>query len=172
MKVNWLALVMGLGITGALVTVFALGFGKDPHAVPSVLETQPAPTFTLTTLDGSKEVSLASLKGKKVVLNFWSTWCLPCKAEHGLLQQAAQRWPDTQFLGVLYSDKPELAVRYLAKKGSAYPNLVDPLNRTAIDYGVAGVPETFFINEKGIIVYKHVGPLSAPDLIYQLDGES
>jgi cytochrome c biogenesis protein CcmG/thiol:disulfide interchange protein DsbE len=99
-----------------------------------------------------------------VVLNFWSTWCLPCKQEHGLLQQAQRDNPKIRFLGVLYSDKPDKARAYLNKVSAAYPTLVDENNRVSIDYGVAGVPETFFISGAGEVVAKWVGPLSWPAL--------
>lgn len=158
-RVNGVVLGLGLMVIVPLVALLASGFGNDPHAVPSVLEGKPAPDFSLVTLEG-EPVSLTSLRGRPVVLNFWSTWCQPCRLEHPALQRAARAWPDVAFLGVVYNDEPDKAARYLAQEGSAYPSLVDPAGRTAIAYGVAGVPETFIIAPDGTIARKHVGPLT------------
>jgi cytochrome c biogenesis protein CcmG/thiol:disulfide interchange protein DsbE len=127
-----------------------------------------APGFALTTLDG-EAVDLASLAGKPLVLNFWATWCQPCKLEHPNLLEGARRNPGVAFLGVLYGDTPEKAKRYLDRVGSAYPTLVDPGQRTAMDYGVGGVPETFFIDREGRIVKKLAQPLSATELQRQVE---
>ncbi|MCB9682723.1 MAG: TlpA family protein disulfide reductase [Alphaproteobacteria bacterium] len=167
-RVNLFVLVGGLAVIVPLLVLFAVSFGNDPHEVPSVLEHTPAPQFHLQDLDG-KTWDLASLRGKKVVLNFWSTWCVPCRQEHPLLQQAARLYPDVVFLGAVYSDEPAKCRAYLTREGTAYAHLVDPEGRLAIDYGVAGVPETYFIDESGVIAHKAVGPVSAP-LIQSLLG--
>jgi len=159
--VNKKVLYIGLALVVPMLVLFAASFGNDPRAVPSVLEGAEAPTFELTTLDGDS-VSLGGLQGKPVVINFWSTWCLPCKQEHHVLLDGARRHKDVQFLGILYSDTPDKAVRYLATAGAAYPHLIDVNGRTAIDYGVAGVPETYFIDAAGRIVHKQVGPVNGP----------
>ncbi len=127
-----------------------------------------APGFALTTLDG-ETVDLASLAGKPLVLNFWATWCQPCALEHPNLLAGARRNPGVVFLGVLYGDTPEKAKWYLERAGSAYPTLVDPGQRTAMDYGVGGVPETFFIDREGRIVNKLAQPLSAAELQRQVE---
>lgn len=157
-RVNAWVLGLGLALTSGLVVLFALSFGNDPHAVPSVLERTPAPAFRLVDLDG-RTWSLDELRGQPVVLNFWSTWCLPCKQEHGLLQEAARAFPEVRFLGVIYADEPQKCRDYLARAGTAYAHLVDEGGRTAIDYGVAGVPETFFVDRQGVVVHKQVGPV-------------
>ena len=162
-RVNVPILVGGLALAVALVALLASGFGRDPHALPSMLESHPAPPFALVDLDG-KPWDLASLRGRPVVLNFWSTWCQPCKLEHPLLQEAARATPEVVWLGVLYGDEPEKARRFLASGGSTYPTLVDPEGRVAIDYGVTGVPETFFVDADGVILRKVTGPLSGPAL--------
>jgi len=100
-----------------------------------------------------------------VVLNFWATWCRPCVAEHRTLQAAAQQHAgEVVFLGVLYGDEPERARRWLAEVGSVYPTLVDPAQRAVVDYGVAGVPETFFLDRRGVIVHKVSGAISAGEI--------
>ena len=162
-KVNWPILVAGLAIVAGLVAVLASGFGNDPHALPDVRTGTVAPLWKMADLDG-QEWSLEALKGEPVVLNFWSTWCGPCKYEHPLLLQAAREVPEVKFLGVIYSDEPDAVRRYLAAKGTAYPHLVDPGGHAAIDYGVGGVPETFFIDRRGTIVHKQVGPLDPTTL--------
>lgn len=158
-RVNPWVLGLGLALVVPMLVLFAASFGNDPHAVPSVLEGRAAPVFRLQDLQG-RTWDLAELRGRPVVLNFWSTWCLPCRQEHGLLQEAARRWPEVQFLGVIYADEPEKCERYLATAGTSYDHLVDPGGRTSIDYGVAGVPETFFLDRDGVIVHKQVGPVS------------
>ncbi len=168
-KPNIAVLVGGLVLTGALVAVLASGFGRDPKALPSVLEQKPAPEFIKSDLDGN-EWRLSALKGRWVVINFWSTWCLPCKSEHPLLLSAASEYPDVQFLGVVFSDEIPKVDAYLRKNGSAYPHLADPDGRMAIDYGVGGVPETFFIGPDGTIVKKIVGPLDEATLNQLLEG--
>lgn len=160
-QVNWTIIGLGLAVVVPMLVLFKVSFGNDPHAVPSVLEDKSAPPFAGVDLD-NQPWSLAALKGKPVVLNFWSTWCGPCKQEHAVLQEAARRHPEVQFLGVIYSDDPDACRRYLERAGTSYDHLIDDAGRIAIDYGVAGVPETFFIHPDGTIVHKQVGPVSAP----------
>jgi cytochrome c biogenesis protein CcmG/thiol:disulfide interchange protein DsbE len=162
-KPNYWVLAIGFALIVPVLAILGSGFGNDPRAVPSMMESKPAPNFDLVQLDGTR-TTLEELRGKPVILNFWSTWCQPCKIEHALLQQAQRDQQDVQFLGILYSDKPEIAARYLDKVGAAYPTLVDEGNRVAIDYGVAGVPETFFITKSGDIAAKWTGPISWPTL--------
>lgn len=162
-RINLGLLAGGLVVILPLVWLLRSGFGNDPHEVPSVLENTPAPRFSLVDLQG-KSWDLAALRGKPVVVNFWSTWCLPCKQEHPLFQQAALAYDDVVFLGVIYSDEPAKARAYLEREGTTYSHLVDPDGRTAIDYGVAGVPESYFINAEGVIIHKQVGPLNGPSM--------
>lgn len=162
---NWKVLLCGLIGIGLLVTVLAVPIikGTDPHALPSVMEGRKAPAFELESLDGKQWTSEALL-GKPVVLNFWATWCGPCAQEHPALLAAARQFQDVVFLGVLYGDEPVKAQRYLARAGAAYPTLVDPAQRTAMDFGVGGVPETFFIDREGRIAKKVALPLSRSEL--------
>ncbi len=157
---NWKVLVAGMIPVAALIGVLASGFGKDPKALPSMLDGKPAPSFELLSLDG-ETIRLSDLAGSPVVLNYWATWCRPCAMEHPVLLQAAQAYEPrgVKFLGVLYGDTEDKARDYLQRRGSVYPTLLDPEQRTAIDYGVGGVPETFFIGRDGTIVRKYSGPL-------------
>jgi cytochrome c biogenesis protein CcmG/thiol:disulfide interchange protein DsbE len=168
-KVKWPILFAGLVLVIPLLLVLASGFGNDPHAVPDVRTGTQAPTWKLVDLEG-REWSSESLRGKPVVLNFWSTWCGPCKFEHPVLLQAAQAYPDVVFLGVIYSDEPTAVSRYLDRNGKAYPHLVDPAGHAAIDFGVTGVPETFFIDRGGRIVHKEAQALRPDTLQRWLDG--
>lgn len=166
---NWKMVGMGALFVVPLLIVLAMGFQHDPHAVPSVLEGRPAPNFQLATLDG-KPMGLADLKGKPAVINFWATWCYPCKAEHNLLQEAAQYYNGkVQFVGVVYQDSAEDTRKYLATHASHYPHLMDKDSRVAIDFGVAGVPESFILNPNGQIVHKQAGVLNGDVLRQYLD---
>ncbi len=162
---NWKVLLVGLALVGALTAMLASGFGKDPKALPSVLEGRMAPGFELQTLDG-ETVRLEDFRGSPLVLNFWATWCKPCAAEHPVLQEGAGRYQPrgVVFLGVVYADDAAKVAAYLERHGSAYPNALDATDRTAIDYGVGGVPETFFIDREGRIARKFSGPLDASSL--------
>ena len=145
----------------ALVIILAKGFGRDPHEVPFMLRGKPAPAFALKTLQTGELVSLEKLRGKPVVLNFWSTWCGPCRMEHPVLEWASRQYGgQAHFLGAIFEDTEENARGYIAQAGSLYPQLVDPKSQMAVDYGVAGVPETYFIDADGIIRDKFVGPMS------------
>lgn len=164
-------LVVGLLAVATLVAVLASGFGHDPRALPSAMVDKPAPAFDLMTLDGER-VSLEDLRGRKIVLNFWSTWCQPCKLEHPVLNQiAARQGPDgAVFLGALYDpSEPDQARTYLKRHGNEYPILFDPTGRIVVNYGVGGVPETFFISTEGIIAYKWSGALDGRTLLTLLE---
>jgi len=141
--------------------VVEVGFGHDPRGVSNELEGTPAPAFKLQSLDG-QTYDLAALKGSPVVLNYWATWCIPCAQEHSHLMQAARVYEarGVVFLGMLYGDEPDTAREFLSRRGQAYPVLIDPENGVAIDYGVTGVPETFFIDREGKIALKVAEPLS------------
>ena len=156
-----------------LLAVLIANLGRDPHSIRSPLVGRPAPAFSLAPVGGGAPVRLESFRGKPLVINFWATWCVPCFEEHAALTAAARGLRDVQFLGVIYEDDEARTQVFLKERGSAYPSLMDPDGRTAIEYGVFGVPETFFIDAQGKIVEKHVGPLqrsTIADLVAQSRG--
>lgn len=155
---NYVLLGAGILFTLLFVALLGIGFNFNPRELPDAMTGKQVPAFRLTDLDGNT-VQVDALKGKPVVLNFWSTWCVPCKQEHPVLLEAAKLYPEVQFFGVIYQDEPEPIRQYLARNGTAYPHLIDPGSRTAINMGVAGVPETYFIDRNGIIQNKANFPL-------------
>lgn len=192
---NWKRSVVAVAVIVPVIALFWYGLSLDPRTIPSPLPGQPAPEFTLKLMDppegvgergevfaateiGSADapaagtVSLAEQRGKVVVLNFWASWCLACRDEHAPLSEVAKLYRDrgVVFYGVLYNDTPEPARRWIEEMGGqSYPTLLDPGSRTAIDYGLYGVPETFFIDQEGRVAYKHIGPVTRSLLIQKLD---
>jgi cytochrome c biogenesis protein CcmG/thiol:disulfide interchange protein DsbE len=161
--VKWHHVVALALFSASLLAVLYKGFGGNPHEVPFMLKGKTAPPFTLKRLDTGEAISLEQLRGQPVVLNFWATWCGPCQLEHPVLEWASREYGRrATFLGVVFQDSPERAKAYLAKHGGSFAQLIDPDSAMAVDYGVAGVPETYFIDAKGTIVDKHVGPIN-PD---------
>ena len=159
---NRKVLAVGLGIIVPLLAVLVANLGRDPHAVASPLVGRPAPAFKLAPLGGGAEVTLEALRGRPAVINFWATWCGPCLQEHPLLVATARSRPDVQFLGVVFDDEPSKVQEFLRQHGTAYPQFVDPGGHAAIAYGLAGVPETFFLDPQGTVVAKTALPLD-PD---------
>lgn len=121
---------------------------------------RPAPDFTLTTFEGTT-ISLQSLRGKPVVINFWASWCPPCRIEAPLLENTwrAYKNRDLVFLGVNIQDRKEDALNYMREFNITYPNGPDLAGEIAIDYGVSGLPVTFFVSRKGEVVRRWVGDI-------------
>lgn len=165
MRRGWtITIAFSLACLG-LLWVLRAGFGRNPHEVPFMLKGQPAPGFTLRRLDTNEPVSLSQFKGKPVAINFWASWCGPCKQEHPVLVWGNRQFGDqVQFLGVLFEDTPENARAALAGEDPGYPQLVDPLSHMSVDYGATGVPETYFITADGLIQDKFVGPIDPQSL--------
>ena len=123
--------------------------------------TPVAPAFTLERLDGNGDLSLASLRGQAVVLNFWASWCGPCKEETPLLQAASERWQGkgVSFVGVDVKDFRGDARDFLARYGVTYPNVYDGKGSTVGRYGVTGFPETYFVDAQGRVRHRIAGPV-------------
>lgn len=135
-----------------------VGLFKDPSLVPSPLIGKPIPTFAVSTLrDASKTVTDKDLRGKIALINVWATWCPACKQEHGTLVQLAQE-VGIPIYGLNYKDKRDAAIQWLHDYGDPYVlNIFDENGRIGIDFGVYGAPETFLIDENGVIQHKLVG---------------
>ena len=178
---NWKRAAIALVAAVPLIALFAYGFTRNPAEIPSPLPGKQAPEFTLAVFaEGDSQggpaagdmVKLSNLEGKIVVLNFFASWCLPCRAEHAALSEAARMYSEKpiQFLGVLYNDTPEAGKRWITEMGGmAYPAMLDNESHTAIDYGLYGVPETFIIDPKGKVAHKELGPITGPVLRRVLD---
>ena len=159
---NRSVLIVGSIITAALVAVLYFALGKDPQHIDSPLVGNIAPAFTLKAVGTGEAIDLSRYRGKPVVLNFWATWCRPCWEEHPVLTENAQMMGDrVQFVGVVFQDDEKKIMGFLQQRGWAYPTLVDDRGKTAIAYGVGGVPETFFLDKTGKIVAKYDGPMSS-----------
>ncbi len=162
-------MTLGLVCAFALVALLAYGFARDPSAIASPLINKPAPDFALRTLDG-RTLSLHDFRGKPVILNFWASWCTACKLEHPYLVQAWETYsPDVTLVGVVYQDSAANGRAFMRQYGGGWPDVLDPGQRTAINYGVYGVPETFFIDRGGIIRYKVTGGVTPEILTGEID---
>ena len=157
---RWLPLVLFV----VLVGFFAKGLFLNPREVPSPFIGRVAPAFTLPLVgDASATFSPADMKGRVWMLNIWAPWCVSCRQEHGFLMQLTQsgRIP---IVGLNWKDKAREAEALLARTGSPYVAVPEDLDgRVGIDYGVTGTPETYIIDQAGIVRLKHIGPIS-PDV--------
>lgn len=164
-KVLWIAVAVAVPLF-LLVVILANGEPAATRNVKSPLVGKPAPGIEGTTVDGTA-ASLAALKGKWVVVNFFATWCVPCRQEHDDLirfSEAHAQAGDAVVLGVVYSDNTQAVKEFRDKEGGSWAMLADPKGRIALDYGVAGVPESFLISPDGVVVAKLLGGVRAGDL--------
>jgi cytochrome c biogenesis protein CcmG/thiol:disulfide interchange protein DsbE len=164
----------------ALAVFLALGLKLNPKDIPSPLIDKPAPAFSLPILGiPEKKLSNQDLQGQVWLLNVWASWCVSCREEHPVLLQFTQQSSVT-LVGLNYKDQADAAIEWLSKLGNPYTvSLMDSEGRTGIDYGVYGVPETFVIDKRGVVRYKHTGAVTADDLekvfmplINQLEAEA
>ena len=162
--------LLPVAIFAAVAVFFAVALKTgDPSKIPSTLIGKAVPETSFPavkdlTTDGKAVpgfVSADLAKGKVTIVNFWASWCAQCVEEHPLLETLKLK-SGAELYSVNYKDAADTARRYLSRYGNPYSAVgTDPAGRGAIDWGVYGMPETFVINGKGEIVYKHVGPLSA-----------
>jgi cytochrome c biogenesis protein CcmG/thiol:disulfide interchange protein DsbE len=177
-------LLLAFGLTrnpqnlpSALIGREAPGFELELMASPGARVASDEATDEIGSEDGLDQTQLVSeggsteptdmlaledLRGRVVILNFWASWCIPCRAEHPALVQTSQTYStdDVVLLGVLYQDTEPNGIRFMQEFGGHWPSVMDSSSRTAIDYGVYGVPETFFIDADGHIANKNVGPVN------------
>lgn len=162
--------VIGFLVLIGLLLVLYTGLWRDASHIPSAQIGKAAQKFTLLKLQDDNLIALDDFKGQWVVLNFWASWCGACKTEHHVLMKAGKQFsinPKVSLIGINYKDSKSNALKFLNRLGTfPYPSGQDPLGRTGIDFGVYGLPETFFINPQGIIVSRHVGAIT-PEIIEQ-----
>jgi cytochrome c biogenesis protein CcmG/thiol:disulfide interchange protein DsbE len=156
----WRFLIPGL-VFAVLIGFFVIGLNRDPSYVPSPLIGKAAPAFSLTKVeDPSQQVSDRDFTGRKHLVNVWATWCAGCRQEHEFLLQVAKQ-NVVPIVGIDWKDELPLAQRWLSELGNPYVATgFDVEGRVAIDYGVYGAPETFLVDERGVVIYKHVGILT------------
>ena len=154
----------------ALIAVFAMSINRDPSLVQSVLIDKPAPEFALAPVDGLDVPGFdtAALKGEVTLVNVFASWCIPCRDEHPVLEALKQQ-TGVRLFGMNQKDAAENAKAFLAELGNPYDAIgADASGRTSIDWGVYGVPETFIVDAKGVIRFKHVGPLAMEDIAKEI----
>jgi cytochrome c biogenesis protein CcmG, thiol:disulfide interchange protein DsbE len=160
-----LLFLLPAALFAVLVIAFAIGLRHDPHLLPSALIDRPAPDFALPGLnENTKGLTRKDLEGRVTLVNFFASWCAPCREEHPELM-ALGRVSGVTLDGIAYKDKPEESRRFLERLGNPFGRIgVDRNGTTAIDFGVYGVPETYVVDATGHIRYRHVGPLTAEDV--------
>ena len=160
--IRWVLLTTG--VVAVVPFLFMLGsrLGKDPSLVRSPLLGKPAPAFSLPRIDQPGTLGSAELTGKIYVVNFWASWCVPCVEETPVLEDFYQRWRtrNVEFVGILYNDTVKAAQEFRRRVGGTWPLVDDPGTRTTVNYGVYGVPETFVVDGRGVIMAKLVGAIA------------
>ena len=162
-RARWLLLPI---LAVPLAWILFTGLGRDPSEIPSPLIGEPLPSFTLPALDGST-IGTDDLVGRPAIVNFWASWCIPaCVDEHPVLMATqAEHGDEVALVGVLYDDDPAAARAFLVRYGDGgWPTGDDASGAVALDYGVLGPPETFFVDADGIVRAKHYGPLTSEDM--------
>lgn len=173
MLTSWKFWTVMLAI-GGLAGLFAFGFTRNPKIVQSPLVEQPAPGFTAVEMNTGEQISLETLRGTPFLLNFWASWCTACKEEAPFLEAAYERYEQAgrgvRVIGIAIQDTLDDARRFARTYGKQYFLALDnERGDISLNWGLYGVPETFFVDARGIIAHKHIGPLTWPVLQEQLD---
>ena len=162
--------ILAWGGVFLLITVLAAALFQTQEGRPR--EGQEAPTFTLTTYD-DQQITLESLKGKIVLVNFWASWCITCKEEAGYLEEAWRHYlpgGEVVFLGIAWTDTDSKAMEYLKYYDITYTNGPDLGTRIAHRYRITGVPETFIIDRNGAVAVVHLAPfVSTAEVLSKID---
>ena len=173
MWTSWNFWAVWVSILG-LIALLAFGFITDPKIVPSPLIGNFAPDFEIPTLNGVEKISLSKQKGKPVLLNFWASWCQECKVEAHILEAFHQKYGTDKdqiiVIGIAVQDTSEKAQGFARRFGKSYVlGIDDNAGNIALDYGIYGVPESYFINPEGIVFYKHIGGVTTELLEKQFE---
>lgn len=154
--------LLALALLVAL-SAFLLTRGGERHTFTDGMLGRPAPAYELARVEGGEPLRGETRAGRVYVINFFASWCTPCRAEHPLLM--ALEADGVEIVGVAYKDRPDAAARFLAQLGNPYADVgLDPNGRFALEVGTTGVPETFVIGADGAIIAVHRGPLTAEDI--------
>jgi cytochrome c biogenesis protein CcmG, thiol:disulfide interchange protein DsbE len=159
---GWKRAAIGIAVVLPIVALLAFGLTTNPRNIKSPLPGRPAPDFSLERLEDGATVTLSKQRGSIVVINFWASWCLPCRGEHPELIRLANKYGPrgVQFYGILDGDNESGARRFYSELGPVpYPTLLPGKSHTGIDYGLTGIPETFVIDPSGTVAYKKTGPI-------------
>ena len=148
-----------------VICIFSLTYllsGKDPNNPPSALLNKDVPIFQISSLYDTKEIiRTTDIKNRKTLINFFASWCSPCKIEHPLFFEIRKKYPELYLLGFNHKDPPSDAKKYLEDDGNPYDFVgVDADGLIALEFGVFGLPETYLINEEGKIIFKFMGPIT------------
>lgn len=154
-----------IGSIAGLTVLFIVGFGFDPKYVPSPLVGRKAPPFEVASMVTGEKVSLESLRGTPVLLNFWASWCVACRDEAKVLEAAHRKYGGDpskfRVIGIAIQDTPEAAMGFARRFGKTYYLALDtPEGEHALNYGLYGVPESFLIGADGTILHKVIGPVT------------
>ena len=144
-----------------LIFFYLLTIERDPSELPSNLLNKNVPKFEAESLLKNKRfISSKEFKNEIILVNFFATWCVPCRDEHIYIKRFANE-KGIRIIGINYKDNPKKAIKWLKNLGNPYSDVpMDKNGRIAIDWGVYGIPETFVISSKGIIKYRHIGPVT------------
>jgi len=169
---NWKRSLIGLGTAVPIILLLGFGLTRDPRQLPNALPGSAAPSFALQVMDRGDTIDIGAHAGDVVVLNFWASWCLECRTEHRDLSETAAAFAGkgVHFYGILYNDNPDSGREWIAMMGGqGYPTLLDPGSRTAIDYGLTGVPETVIVDRRGFVAFKKIGPITKAELTARIE---
>ncbi len=161
------ALIAIVAIAISAVFYYGVFFASNPQDIPSALVGKPAANFYSAELFEGADFSLADFKGQRVLLNFWASWCIACRAEAAVFSKIHSNHPEIKVIGLAVSDNLDAAQAFALQYHKKYLlGLASP--STVLDYGITGVPETLLIGADGLIIHKFIGEVNLQDLEIEL----